>query len=160
MTDPRVLMVDDNEDFLTASIARLEVREVSVCGAVRGDEAVALARERRFDVIVLDLAMPGMDGVEVLMEIKRLQPFVQVIMLTGHGTIEAAMDCGRYDAFKFLTKPCDIGQLIIVIKDAHGKKRADQKKAYNEEVERLFSRGNSPRGIIEETRRLREKYEM
>ena len=129
----RVLMVDDEEKFreTTAKILNRRGYETTVAGS--GEEALTVLRERAHDVVVLDIKMPGMDGHEALTEIKKIRPETQVIMLTGHGGLESARHSLEYEAFDYLTKPCDIDHLAGRIKDAyssqHREFRGKEKKA-------------------------------
>ena len=92
-----VLMVDGEEDLLTLMARRLSKRGMDVATATSGVEALELASRRRFDVAVVDLKMPGMDGVEVMQRLREVQPFIQTIMFTGHGTTESALEAGKLD---------------------------------------------------------------
>jgi len=87
----RVLLVDDEKDFVESLSQRLEIRDVDVKTSLSGDEALGLIRENDFDVIVLDVLMPGKDGIETLKEIKTIKPLTHVIMLTGNATVETAI---------------------------------------------------------------------
>lgn len=160
MAGERILVVDDNVDFLEATCARLEARDLEVHSADNGPDAISMARENIYDVVILDLAMPGMGGVEVLQEIKEIQPFVQAVMLTGHGTMDAALESGRCDAFRFVEKPCDIDALTRIIGHAVARKKVVQREAYLEAVHDLHGQSYSPRQILNETKRLQEEYEQ
>jgi len=113
-----VLLVDDEDRFLKNLAKRLSRRGFAVRDVADGEEAVRLARRHRPDVVVLDRRMPRMDGEQVLREIKRVAPEVQVVMLTGHASIESATVTGRLDAFAYLQKPCEIDVLIRTIEQA------------------------------------------
>ena len=160
MERPRVLLVDDNEEFLEATEQRLELRDIEVHTAADGEKAVALVQQQIFDVVVLDLSMPGIDGLEALRRIKAVQPYVQAVMLTGHGNIQAALQSGRDDAAEFLEKPIDIETMAKIIEKAHDTKHALLKEAYLDELADLNSSAATPREIIARTRELRAKYEM
>lgn len=117
-----VLLVDDEEDFLNTIIKRLSKRGIDAKGATRGEEALALLAEEPRDVVVLDVKMPGMSGLEVLKYIKTKWPTTEVIMLTGHASVDAAMegmDCGAFD---YLMKPADLEDLLYKLEDAYRKK--------------------------------------
>jgi DNA-binding NtrC family response regulator len=118
MSDPRVLLVDDEVDFVEALSARMEARGLVVEIATNGEEAVQKVRDRRFDAIILDLAMPGMDGIETLRALRELQPEVQVILLTGHATLQKGVEAMKLGAMDFLEKPVDINVLMDKIKQA------------------------------------------
>lgn len=115
----RILLVDDEERFRTSLAQRLRRRGYDTLDLGSGEEAIrALRADREIDVIVLDRKMPGMQGEETLREIKQHRPETQVIMLTGHGTIESATEAGRLDAFGYLQKPCELEDLIAQIEQA------------------------------------------
>ncbi len=114
--DPvRVLVVDDEEDFGTAVAIRLRRRGFEASAVCAGRDALRLVQGRRYDVMVLDLKMPGMDGVEVLREVRHLDPDLQVVVLTGHGTVEAGIEGMQLGAADFLQKPVAIEHLCTVI---------------------------------------------
>jgi ActR/RegA family two-component response regulator/CBS domain-containing protein len=116
----RVLLVDDEEQFVKNMARILKVRGFDVSIAVDGHEAMnAVKYTGGFDVVVLDIKMPGMDGIEVLGEIKKRAPDTEVIMLTGHATIESGVQAMRKGAYDYLMKPCDIEDLVEKIREAH-----------------------------------------
>lgn len=117
-----VLLVDDEEDFLRTIIKRLTKRGIAAQGATSGEEALELLRSQARDVVVLDVKMPGMDGIEVLKRIKESWPTTEVIMLTGHASIDAAMEGMSQGAFDYLMKPADFGDLLYKLEDACQKK--------------------------------------
>jgi len=118
----RVLLVDDEERYRTSLARRLGMRGYHVSDVGDGGEAIRVARQTRPDVVLLDRKMPGMQGEEVLRELKRILPQIQVVMLTGHGSIESATETGRLDAFAYLTKPCDTDELLQTIDAARQEK--------------------------------------
>jgi len=129
MLETKVLLVDDEEGFVTVLTKRLVARRLTVLSSHNGDEALAeLQREPDVDVVLLDVKMPGMDGIETLREIKRAYPTVEVIMLTGHGTVESAIDGMKLGAFDYLMKPCDLEELLGKVEEAQAKRRAHQEK--------------------------------
>lgn len=156
----RVLLVDDNAAFLEATVERLKLRGMEVDGAESGEAAVELVEQKLLDVAVIDLAMPVMDGVQTLEAIKQIQPYVQAIMLTGHGTVDSALKAGRLDAIEFFAKPCHVDDLTAAIERGLQRKRRLQKEAYLEEFEELNQMTSSPRQVLSESRRLRQKYEQ
>lgn len=123
-TDPapvaalRVLLVDDEEDYVRTMAERMEMREVGSDVALTGEEALARLEEDLPDVIVLDLKMPGMGGMEVLERVKRAFPQVQVIILTGHGSDREEVEARRLGAFDYLQKPVDINELMETVRKA------------------------------------------
>ena len=119
----RVLLVDDEERFRTSLADRLRLRGYECEDVGDGEEAIRRARQTRPDVILLDRMMPGMPGEEVLQEIKKITPTVQVIMLTGHGSMDSAAEAGRLDAFAYLVKPCDTDKLVETLEAAAQEKQ-------------------------------------
>lgn len=122
MKSVRILLVDDEPGFAEPLALRLEKRDFEVTTAISGDEALERVDEAEFDVTLLDIFMPGRDGLETLREIKRRKPLTEVILLSGRGTKDIAiegMQCGAYD---FLTKPLEFAELIEKINDAHTRK--------------------------------------
>lgn len=117
-----VLLVDDEEDFLRTIIKRLAKRGIAAHGASSGEEALTVLATTAHDVVVLDVKMPGMDGIEVLKRIKQSWPTTEVIMLTGHASIDAAMEGMSQGAFDYLMKPADFGDLLYKLEDAYHKK--------------------------------------
>lgn len=119
----KVLLVDDEEKFRTSLSRRLKLRGYDTLELDNGQDAVKLIRsDAEIDVVFLDRKMPGMDGEQVLREIKSFRPEIQVIMLTGHGTLDHAMETGRLDAYTYLNKPYDIDNLISVLENARADK--------------------------------------
>jgi DNA-binding response OmpR family regulator len=118
MNDARVLVVDDEPRFLEAMVERLRNRGVSAVGRGSGEEALAYIQANQVDVVVLDVMMKGMDGLEVLRNIKNGWPTVQTIMLTGHASVETGMAGIRAGAFDYLIKPAPLEELIRKINQA------------------------------------------
>ena len=124
MREPFVMLVDDETQFLEITQKRLSMRNVTIETAGSAEEALEkLAAHETLDVVVLDMKMPGMDGIEALRQIKKDYPLVEVIMLTGHGTMETAIKAMKKGAFDFLVKPLDIEELLQTIEAATQKKR-------------------------------------
>jgi two-component system OmpR family response regulator len=119
----RVLVVDDEDDFRNTLIKRLETRKVPVTGATGGDEALALLKDQDFDVVVLDVKMPGKDGIETLQEMKKLQPQIEIILLTGHASVEAGIQGMRLGAFDYLIKPTPLDELLDKMQQAFERKK-------------------------------------
>lgn len=141
-TEPKVLLVDDEQDFLEVLQKRLQRRGVTALAAHDGAEALALLPAYDVDVVVLDVKMPGMDGMTVLSRIKAERPEVEVIMLTGHAEIEAAMQGLEQGAFDYLMKPVEMDHLFYKIQDAYKRKllRAQDRE------ERTAARESRPDG--------------
>jgi len=125
----KVLLVDDEGPFVDALSRRLAKREMDVVGALSGSEALQkLQEDNRIEVVVLDVKMPGMDGIQTLKAIKAGHPLVEVIMLTGHATVETAIDGMKLGALDYLMKPCDIDILVGKVQEAASKKRKHEDK--------------------------------
>jgi DNA-binding NtrC family response regulator len=122
VNDLNVLFVDDEVDFLETLLKRMKKRDVNVNGVESGEKALELLDREPVDVIVLDVRMPGMDGIQTLREIKKRYPLVEVIMLTGHASLEVAIEGMELGAFDYLMKPVDIDELLYKIQDAYKKK--------------------------------------
>jgi DNA-binding NtrC family response regulator len=118
-----VLLVDDEAEFRELLEKRLRKRNLTLFSAGSGEEALALVAREAVDVVVLDVRMPGMDGRETLREIKRLKPAVEVIMLTGHASMEVALEGMELGAFDYLLKPVSFDELLFKLQDAAEKKR-------------------------------------
>ena len=115
----RLLLVDDERAFVDIISKRMSKRNIDVTKAYSGTDALQALRKADFDVVVLDLKMEGMDGIEILKLFKKIVPDLAVIMLTGHGSEEAARDGINFGAFDYLTKPCDLEELVAKIKEAY-----------------------------------------
>ena len=120
--DIRVLLIDDEETLVEYLSKRLLREGFTVKATFSGEEAVEVATNEDFDVAVVDLKMPGIDGVETQQKLKKIQPFLQSIVLTGHGAIDTALESGRQDAFKYLLKPIEYDNLVETIREAYEKK--------------------------------------
>lgn len=122
MQPMRVLLVDDETDFVETLAKRLGKRGIAVLCASRGEQALEVLAANPLDVVVLDVKMPGLDGLEVLRRIKAGHPQVEVIMLTGHADMDAAIRGMELGAFDYLMKPTSIEELLYKLEDAHKKK--------------------------------------
>ena len=122
MKGSKVLLVDDEEIFADNMATLLENRQYKVTAVYNGESAIAALENDAFDVVVLDLKMPGMDGLSTLKEIKALGLFTETLLLTGHGSIDAAVEAIRLGAYDFMTKPCEIDDLVDKIEGAWRKK--------------------------------------
>jgi two-component system OmpR family response regulator len=118
MANEKVLLVDDEEVFVEVLSQRLETRGVKVEWVTSGADAVAKAKAQRFDAIVLDLAMPGMDGIETLTQLREIDPNVQVMLLTGRATLKKGLEAMKLGAMDFLEKPIEIEDLMNRIRTA------------------------------------------
>jgi DNA-binding NtrC family response regulator len=131
VSDFRVLFVDDEVDFLETILKRMQKRGVAVFGVSSGEEALAWLQQNPADVVVLDVRMKGMDGIQALRTIKSAQPLIEVIMLTGHASLEIAREGMSLGAFDYLMKPIDLDELLYKLEDAYQKKTIQQHKIKN-----------------------------
>lgn len=125
MKEFKVLMVDDEEEFIRTLDERVKMRNVDSNVAFSGEEALEILEREAPDVMLLDLKMPGMDGMEVLRRAKEAYPGVQVVMLTGHGSDQDEAEARRLGVFDYLRKPIPIEKLMKVLKSAYEKKLQD-----------------------------------
>ncbi|MFH1137593.1 MAG: response regulator [Pseudomonadota bacterium] len=143
MTEAVVLLVDDEVAFVDTMIRRLDKRGFSVIPAYSGEEALQKlggSGGSSVEVVVLDVKMPGMGGEEALIEIRKKHPLVEVIMLTGHATVDSAIEGMKRGAFDYLMKPSDMDVLVAKIKSAADKKRAHEEKISQAKAEMIAMR--------------------
>jgi DNA-binding NtrC family response regulator len=125
----KVMLVDDEAPFVEAMCKRLRKRDLTVVSAFGGLEALEkLAEDRDIDIVILDVKMPGMDGLQTLREIKKAHPLVEVILLTGHSTVESAIDGMKLGAYDYLMKPCDMDLLMAKVAEAEAKKAGQEER--------------------------------
>ncbi|MBW1828270.1 MAG: response regulator [Deltaproteobacteria bacterium] len=140
MNAPFVLLVDDEEPFVETMTKRLTKRNLRVIMAFNGQEALEkIDKNKNLDVVILDVKMPGMDGIETLGEIKNAHPLIEVIMLTGHATVESAIEGMKVGAYDYLMKPCDLEQLMLKVEQATKKKRDHEEKIKDAQVKENIS---------------------
>ena len=152
----KLLLVDDEIKFLKSIAQRLELKNLDVITASNGEDAIASAEKDLFDVAVVDFQMPGMDGAQVLKALKERHKYLEIIMLTGHATVDSAVECTRLGAFKYLEKPYAFEKLVETIKEAYEarlKKKFEHNKKRMEMINKL-SLGQSPLGLLRELARL------
>jgi DNA-binding NtrC family response regulator len=128
MKDARILLVDDETVFANNMSKLLNRRGYQVTAVNSGDAALRALMENSFDVMVLDLKMPGMDGIATMHEMRKLGLFTEVLVLTGHGSIDTALEAIQLGAYDYLTKPCEIAELISKIEAAFERKTTTGKK--------------------------------
>jgi len=134
----RVLLVDDEKDFVEIFALRLEEAGERVSTANSGKKCLKILSEKEIDVVILDIRMPGMDGIETLKEIKKGYPLVEVIMLTGHGTTETAVEGMKLGAFDYLIKPADFNDLTLKLEGARKRKDEQEERIRAAEVKSIM----------------------
>ena len=122
----KVMIVDDEVDFLETIVKRLQTRSIDVTGVESGYQALEVLDNRNPDVIILDVKMPGMDGIETLREIKKKKPLTEVIMLTGHASVESGIQGMQLGAFDYVMKPIALDELLEKIRQAYERKLLQQ----------------------------------
>jgi len=133
-----VLLVDDEEQFLQVLSERLTNRGLRVSSVTSGEEAVALVENKNFDAVVVDLAMPGIDGIETTKKIKEKRPDLEIIILTGHATVKAGIEAMKLGAEDFLEKPVDLNVLLERIGEAKDKRMRIQEKKSQKEMDQIL----------------------
>lgn len=148
----RVLVVDDETDFLETIVNRLNKRKLDARGVVSGEAAIEILRHELYDVVLLDVKMPGgMDGIHALREIKRIQPTAEVILLTGHASVETSIEGMKLGAFDYLLKPIKFDELLTKMAQAFEKKANHDRKIRSAKIQelirypsRVFERDDKP----------------
>lgn len=146
----KLLIVDDDGKFIETISERLSIKDFDVTTASEGKQALKLAKRGKFDVAILDLKMPDMEGTEILRILKKKHSFLEVIMLTGYASIDSAVECTKLGAFGYLEKPYQFENLMEMLKEAYVtrlKKKFEHDKKRMEELE-MLSMGSSPMGIL------------
>ena len=146
----KLMLVDDEKDFLDSLDRRLGKRDFDICTATEGNQAISLAQKEKFDVAILDMKMPGMDGMELLGILKKKHKFLEILILTGYGGVDSAVEATKLGAYAYLEKPYEFDQLLETIKNAFEarlKKKFEHDKNRMEELQTL-SMGSSPLGIL------------
>ncbi len=152
-----LLFVDDEKKFLDNMTTRLRMREMNVTAFTSGMDAMScLESGTRFDVALLDLKMPGMDGEELLKQLKEKDASIEVVILTGHGSIQSAANLTRSGAYEYLLKPCELDDVIKAITNAYTKRLKAKSEAHAKKVETIMERaiGMSPMEILSELRKI------
>ena len=140
MAIANVLLVDDEVPFVEAMARRLNKRNIDISTAFSGPEALdVIEKDRSIEVVILDVKMPGMDGIETLGQIRNKFPLQEVIMLTGHATVETGIEGMKLGAFDYLMKPCDMDVLLEKVKQAAAKKRRHEEKIIEARIKEITS---------------------
>jgi len=156
----RLLLVDDEEDLVTFLSQRLLKRGFTVTASTNGPDAIAACQNQKFDIAIVDLKMPGMDGITVIKQLKEHLPFVEAIILTGHGSTDSALAAGKLDAFRYLIKPYEFEQLLELINEAFVQKKDIMQKSFQKEFDTLINSNASPHDIMVKGDELRRLYEQ
>lgn len=138
MRPDRVLLVDDEADFVEILAERMRSRGVDVTCALSGREAIQHAEEGSFDAVVLDLAMPGLDGIETLRRLREMQPQLQVMILSGRATVKTAVEAIQLGAIDIFEKPTDVETLVERIRSARAKRIAEEESATQEQIDEIL----------------------
>jgi len=131
--DINILLVDDETDFVETLTKRFRIRKIQVASASNGPDALKLLEDQEFDVAILDVRMPGMDGMELLRAIRARHPLTEVIMLTGHASLETGMQGMNLGAYDYVLKPADFDELLDKVR------RAAERKALNARAQQAGS---------------------
>ena len=152
----RLLIVDDEVKFLNSIARRLELRDFDVTKATNGQDALEIANRGSFDLVVLDLKMPGLNGKQVLEILKKEHKFLEVIILTGHGSLDSAVECTRLGAFDYLPKPYELESLLEKLQKAYEARLHKKFEADQERLKKIseLATGHSPLSILRELRKL------
>ncbi|MCX6641724.1 MAG: response regulator [bacterium] len=152
----KLLIVDDEVKFLDSIAQRLEMRGLDVTKATNGLEAVEIAKHKKFDLALLDLKMPGLDGKEVLKILKSGHRFIEIIILTGHGSLESAVECTKLGAYGYLPKPYELDALLEILKEAYEARLKKKFEADQVKMAKLtqLAMGSSPLAILRSMREL------
>lgn len=152
----RLLIADDEIKFLESIAHRLRLRDFDVTTATNGPEALAIAEQQKFDLALLDLKMPGMDGRQVLEKLKAEHQYLEVIILTGHGSVDSAVECTKLGAFTYLPKPYDLDKLLGVLRDAYEARLMKKFKSDEARMAKLqdLATGSSALGILRAMREV------
>lgn len=151
-----LLIVDDEEQFLDSISKRLNVRGFNVIAVDRGEKAITVAKENPIDIALVDLKMPGINGEETLLRLKEAYQWMEIVILTGHGSVESAADCTRKGAYSYLQKPCELEKLLEVLISAYRKKVMNRRNLDEHKMDALMKMaiGESPREILQSLRKL------
>ncbi len=136
----RVLLVDDEKEFVDSLCQRLELRGFDVKTTYSGDEALSLLQQEEVDIVILDVLMPGKDGIATLEEIKKLKPLIHVIMLTGNATVETGIKGMKLGAYDYLMKPTETKDLVKKITGAYNLKKQHDERIRQAEIENIIKR--------------------
>lgn len=156
-----LLIVDDEEDFLNSIRRSLEVRGFNVTAVNSGEKAIAAAKDKTLDIALVDLKMPGIDGKQTLELLKKERQWMEIIILTGHGTIDSAAECSRLGAFSYLQKPCELDRLLEALAEAFKKRVMNKTKIREKQMNEMLAASQyaSPRALLEKLKELDQTLE-
>jgi DNA-binding NtrC family response regulator len=146
----RILVVDDEDDFRDTLVQRLQNRKMDVTGAENGEKALELIDKFLYDVVILDVKMPGLDGIQVLREIRQRRPSIEVILLTGHASVESGIEGMKLGAFDYVVKPVGLDKLLEIMQAAYDKKHTSDERTDQATVRDLVGH---PARILETIRK-------
>ena len=154
-----LMIVDDEEDFLNAIRRSLEIRDFHVTTANRGEKALEIAKSNPVDIAIVDLKMPGMNGLETLEALKKAHPWMEIIILTGHGTIDSAVEATQSGAYSYLQKPCELDTLMQMLIKAYKKRVMNKQQLAKKKMDELLkiAQGRSAREILSRLREIDRK---
>jgi DNA-binding NtrC family response regulator len=158
MTDKKInlLFVDDEEDFLNSISKRLELRDFNVFAVNRGEKAIEIARKHSIDIALVDLKMPGIDGEKTLETLKKEHEWLEVVILTGHGSMDSAVELTKKGAYYYLQKPCEWNKMIEILMLAYKKKVMNKMKIREEKMNELLgsSQGSSAMDLLRKIKEI------
>ena len=151
-----LLIVDDEEAFLESTRKRLELRGFNVIAVNRGDKAIEAARKSPVDIALVDLKMPGMSGEETLAVLKKEHQWMEVVILTGHGSVDSAVECTKAGAYSYLQKPCELDKLLDVLIEAYKKRLMNKTRMKAAGIEEILKTAgaSSPLAILRKLKEL------
>lgn len=151
-----LLIVDDEAQFLESISKRLSVRGFNVIAVDRGEKAIKAAKENPIDIALVDLKMPGINGEETLKSLKQEYRWMEIVILTGHGSVESAVECTQSGAYSYLQKPCELDKLLDVLVSAYKKKIMNKKNIDEQKMDSLMKMaiGKSPMDILQNLKKL------
>lgn len=158
-THIKLLIVDDETRFLNTLAQRLRLRGFDVTAVDNGTDAIETAKTGEFEIALVDLKMPGMDGEKVLELLKENDPFIEVIILTGHGSLESSVACSKLGSHGYLQKPCETIELLQILKEAYKARVRKKKKLTDEKMEQLTisSKGDDHMELLRILKRLEQE---
>jgi DNA-binding NtrC family response regulator len=156
-----ILLVDDEEALLDSIKRRLQIRDFNVIAVNRGDKALEVARLHSIDVALVDLKMPGMSGKDVLLHLKKDYPWMEVVIITGHGSFDPQNECVYGQAYSYLGKPCDLDTLLHVLVDAYKKTVMNRLHMTPEQMEVILEKEGvkTPREVLKKVKELDQEGE-